>query len=54
MMEKTGIPKPATTQLPTKEASAKEFPGDNSIADRVATETERVCQAYNRVKKETK
>jgi len=54
MMEKTGLPKPATDPLPTKEAGARGFPGDNSIADRVAAETELVCRAYNKTKKDAK
>ena len=54
MMEKTGLPKPTTDPLPAKEAGDRGFPGDNSIADRLAAETDRICQAYNKLKKDAK
>ena len=57
MMEKTGLPKSTTDPIPTKEAGDRGFPGDNSIADRLAAqtaETGRICRAYNKLKKDAK
>jgi hypothetical protein len=55
MMEKTGLPK-APEGPPVKEAQEREFPGDNSIQDKVAAqmaETHRVCKAYNKTRAPT-